>query len=296
MTARSDWRRVSKRHPCPICEKPDWCAVSADGAVALCQRVQSSKRVGDAGWLHRLRDAHGWHRRRKFTARAALAKVTKSQDFEQLAELYERAAGDDAVTRLARDLGIAVESLRLLGIGWSAHHRAWSFPMTDPNGIVRGIRLRRPNGFKFAVTGGRDGLFIPGSPTDGDDAAPLFICEGPTDTAALRDIGFRDVVGRPSCTGGTAYVMQLARGRQVVIVADSATPGQRGAIRLAGELRGVCPLVRIIVPPPGIKDARAWLRAGARRSDIEVTIRNGPIVRFAEPTRRAVGESYCGTR
>lgn len=30
--------RVSKNHPCPICEHTDWCLYSADGQVALCTR------------------------------------------------------------------------------------------------------------------------------------------------------------------------------------------------------------------------------------------------------------------
>ena len=25
------WRNVSRREPCPICQKPDWCGVTVDG-------------------------------------------------------------------------------------------------------------------------------------------------------------------------------------------------------------------------------------------------------------------------
>lgn len=33
------WRPVTKREPCPVCDRPDWCAVSSDGRVARCMRV-----------------------------------------------------------------------------------------------------------------------------------------------------------------------------------------------------------------------------------------------------------------
>jgi len=33
------WHPVTKREPCPVCDRPDWCAVSSDGRVARCMRV-----------------------------------------------------------------------------------------------------------------------------------------------------------------------------------------------------------------------------------------------------------------
>jgi hypothetical protein len=39
------WQRVSRGSPCPICRRPDWCAVSANGTVVLCQRVESSRGI-----------------------------------------------------------------------------------------------------------------------------------------------------------------------------------------------------------------------------------------------------------
>src|SRR4051812_30069671 len=55
---QADWRRVSRENPCPVCGKPDWCSVAADGSVATCQRVEAGavKDLGEAGWLHRLRE------------------------------------------------------------------------------------------------------------------------------------------------------------------------------------------------------------------------------------------------
>jgi DNA primase len=142
--------------------------------------------------------------------------------------------------------------------------------MFDAAANVLGIRLRRPSGFKFAVTGGREGLFIP--TTIEAASSPLLICEGATDAAALVDMGFRQAMGRPSCAGGIKLLVELVRRRQppeVVIVADGDEPGRRGAGNLASVLVAYAPAVRVIEPPQGIKDSRDWLRAGGTRNHVE---------------------------
>jgi DNA primase len=103
----------------------------------------------------------------------------------------------------------------------------------------------------------------------------LLICEGPTDTAALIDMGVSDVVGRPSCTGGIKLLVELVKRRQppdVVIVDDADQPGRRGADDLASALAGYVPSVRVVMPPTGIKDARDWLRVGGSREELEQAI------------------------
>ncbi len=280
MSTHSEWRRVSKCHPCPICEKPDWCSVSADGAVALCQRVESPRRIGDAGWLHRLTDDPRDYRRPVRTVRIA-PKPTPRAELPKLNDRYQASVNSDELKRLANTLGLSVGSLHRLGIGWSADHKAWTFPMTDTAGQIRGIRLRRCDGFKFAVKGGRDGLFLPAGidPTD----LLLLIAEGPTDAAALLDIGFVDAIGRPSCTGGTRLIVEHVkhhRPTEVAIVSDADAPGLRGANALAAVLVAYVPMVRVIQPPDGINDGRAWLRAGATRQDVKVIIEAADVRRL----------------
>jgi hypothetical protein len=46
--------RVSKSYPCPICGKPDYCAVSRNGRYVLCQRVPSDRYAGKSGYYHKL--------------------------------------------------------------------------------------------------------------------------------------------------------------------------------------------------------------------------------------------------
>jgi hypothetical protein len=231
--------------------------------------------------LHRLRADQDWHAQRTRTIRVPVtdAPIKTTIDFPALAQRYRAEVRPDALATLAKGLGLTVDSLSRLSTGWSREHGAWTFPMCNSSGHVRGIRLRRPNGRKCAVAGGKEGLFLPDSLT-GD---ALLFTEGPTDCAALLDLGF-PAVGRPSCTGGTALLVELCkdrRPRQVVIVADADAPGQRGAESLASVLVLYVPDVRIITPPSPHKDARAWKIGGATHTDIQDAIGAAPIHKLA---------------
>jgi hypothetical protein len=37
------WTTVSPHNPCPICTKPDWCTVSAEGVWAICRHVDTAR-------------------------------------------------------------------------------------------------------------------------------------------------------------------------------------------------------------------------------------------------------------
>lgn len=57
------WRQVTSSEPCPICGKSDWCRRSADGAAAICRRVDTGEgqeredRAGGTFWLYHLNGA-----------------------------------------------------------------------------------------------------------------------------------------------------------------------------------------------------------------------------------------------
>lgn len=59
--AYSQWRDVTKRNPCPICGKPDWC--STNGIFVCCRRgdgggIERQDKSGGTYWLYRV-DAGG---------------------------------------------------------------------------------------------------------------------------------------------------------------------------------------------------------------------------------------------
>lgn len=276
---RTIWPRARRGRPCPVCGRPDWCLVAADGSAAICARIESARRCGEAGWLHQLRDT-GWRPARRNVRSVSVPLTNGRPDLADLAAMYRQALDQARLDVLARSLGLSVVALEALSIGWAATYGAWSFPMTDAAGNVLGIRLRRPEGGKFAVRGGKEGLFLPANVTA---HRQLLITEGPTDTAALLDLGYSNVAGRPSCTGGIRLVCELVRQRrpaEVVIVADNDGPGQCGGANLASVLLAYVPVVRVVAPPAGVKDAREWLRRGGTRVDVAQAIAAAPARRL----------------
>lgn len=256
------WRRVTRNEPCPICGKPDWCGVSIDGGAARCMRAQSD-RESSGGWVHRLGSGG--------VVESVWRPVPVSVPRADLGELAQRWSRDLRRSRLepfADSLGIPAVALVSLGMGWTGS--AWSFPMRNVVQRVVGIRLRAPNGSKFAVRGSKDGCFVSAVPVDG----PLLFPEGPTDAAALMGLGF-DVVGRPSCNGAVRHCMQFGRGRECVVIADNDAPGRRGAEALSAALLLVARTVRLVVPPA--KDVRDWIRGGATRLDVVRWIDEAPV-------------------
>ena len=166
-------------------------------------------------------------------------------------------------------LGLPVEPLERLQVGWAPEHRATSWPMRDPEGRVVGVRLRCPKtSKKWALRGSRAGLFYP---CDQEPGSVLFVAEGPTDTAAVLSLGL-PCVGAPSAGSKADWVAAYVRKysvRRVIVFADCDQPGIDGADRIGFECREWCE-VRTIHPPGAFKDVRAWVIAA--RGDVLETI------------------------
>lgn len=268
------WFRVNRDRPCPICGKPDWCLVSEDGTAAICPRIDegSMRRCGEAGWLHRVTDRTGIPRRQFKTHIHAIRGP--GPDLARHCKGYRQRLTGDQLQALSRDLGLSEASLERLGTGFDG--QAYTFPMFDHRHQIVGIRRRFPDGRKRAVRGSHQGLFVP---SDITDAEPLLVCEGPTDTAAGLDLGFR-AVGRPSCQTGMDLLVQFFRGQDVMVIGDNDGPGRRGAELAACRLALHCPVVKVIIPPPGVKDLRDWLSCGASHESLVQEIESVKAVRL----------------
>ena len=287
----TDWVRVSRERPCPICGKADNCSLSRDGSAVWCGRVSDGSIQSNAGgqFLHRLRDRNEWSDRPRAlpTNRATNAPKISTKDWGQIAR-----------QELATLLGVSVEALRRLGVGWLGAARGWSFPERDASGKVVGINRRLVNGQKRREAGGQSGLtFDPGGWFDSaSDPDSVFLVEGGSDVAAMLSHGL-SAVGRPSNTGGVELLGELLKqvpeSRMVVVIGEhdrrphgSLTPAQQrghspdcvgcskcwpgwfGATRTAERLAVI--LGRQIawaMPPDGAKDAREWLRHFETRTD-----------------------------
>ena len=207
------------------------------------------------------------------TQRKPVTKVSphhKSPDqWHDLQSRYYDACTNDMRKKFVNSMGLDWIPLTTIGLGWAEELNAWSFPMygSEDNPVVRGIRLRAASGKKFAVKGSRDGVFR----WLNQLKDTVYVAEGPTDTAALLELGF-DAIGRPSCTGGVDILVRLLTERNAVIVSDSDSPGRSGAKILADRLKGLAKSIKIIEPHR--KDMREWLEHGATRDAVELLTRN----------------------
>lgn len=297
-----DFRRVSRSMPCPVCGRADWCMVSRDDPPgrALCARVQSLDRWGDAGWLHRLVAAATRRPAGRMVRLDLPHDDAHQRRIADAARRWRDRLTPDRRAALAGELGVTADALERLAVGWATgaeletldtrcrSHGAWAFPMTDAGGNVVGVRLRSPEGFKWSVAGGRQGLFVPAYLPSAGRIDRLTVCEGPTDAAALIDLGL-SAIGRPSCDSGVKLLSALVQKLtpiDVLIMADADAPGQRGAASLASVLCAYAPTVRIITPPAPHKDVRAWRQAGASPADVADLIDAAPVHRLT--VRRGV--------
>jgi len=255
------FNRVTRQKPCPICEKTDWCLVSADRTAAICPRVEigSVKRSGDAGWLHIIGDhGGGYVHPSHFEPRPP--KPTK--DHGKLAQALA-AGGASKLPVLAVTLGVSLESLNRLGVGFSGVY--WSFPEQDATGKTIGISRRFENGDKRQLKGSSRGLTYADDWNAGDE--PLLLVEGGSDTAAVLTMGL-PAIGRPSNMGGVAYLAELLDGfnRDIIVIGehdekpDGRCPGRDGAISTATRLsKSLHRTIAWSMPPDGEKDSRSWL-------------------------------------
>ena len=277
MSDKIQWPRVSKSNPCPICGKPDFCTITPDGKAVCCMRVESNKPVKNGGYMHFLDD----QTRIRVPKKRAKCKQITNIDFSAMAIEAANATGG-YVAELAEQLEIPILSFIHLCVGYRLG--LWTFPMKDAKGYIIGIRTRNAKGEKRAIKGSKSGLFIPA--TSIDPYEPLYICEGPTDTAALMGLGFQ-VIGRPSCMGGTDMVFEFCERhkiKDVVIFADRDEPKKRpdgsvwypgvdGANRLVEAIKPVLRSVKVI-KPPHFKDVRKWINNGATKDSIISLVAN----------------------
>lgn len=273
------WPKFTKENPCPACAHWDWLCRYGDRQF-ICMRVSSSHPSNCGGYFHPLNNAPLPPPKPKFK----VPEIPKL-DARKIISEWSANTSELDLGELAESLGVSVESVAALGAAkafwrkglWSLEKfpaRAWAFPMRDGHGNIIGIRMRA-NGQKWAVTGSRNGIFIP-------QMYPMrykvaYLPEGPTSTAAALTMGLF-AIGRPAChIGGPDIKVVLKRLgiSRVVIVADSddkptgLRPGYDGAVKLAKEIG-----VRSIIWTPPTKDIRDFYRAGGTKEVIESELKN----------------------
>lgn len=264
------WMRCSRKHPCPVCGKSDWCCWLNTGEVMWCMRVSDGEVAGfRRGRTHPTAGGTSWYP----TLEPPVTHVIDPPKphpvgkirWDEIQNECRTCLTDESLAKAIKMLGVESGTLESMGIGWSRHWRAWTFPMRHAvTEKIIGIRTRTPDGRKFALTGSKQGYFFP--PRAKRDRL-VWIVEGPTDAAAMLSLGF-EVMGRASCLHQSQDLRERLRGRRVIVLADNDEVGLAGANKLAGYLEGFA-AAWVIAPPSEVKDAREWILRGAKRSDIE---------------------------
>jgi len=279
---QSKWVEVSRREPCPICGKPDYCTRSTDGQVVKCMRVESDHAIASGGWLHKLTDA--------LPPAPAPKPIQKKRDWTaECRRMYRHQSAKRKRVALAKSLGVSVLSLDLLrvGIGWDQHngHEFSSWPSRDHTGMCIGYVRRYDDGTKRTNRGGSTGLFYAANWFL--HSGPILVVEGGSDVAACISHDLC-AIGRPNNVYGARWIRRMLRAhasdRTVVVVGErDAKPEKRGTVsqcppncrgcafcwpglfgmqKVARELRCAhLQCAELMVPPP-YKDMREFLTAG----------------------------------
>lgn len=235
------WNRITKDRPCPVCGREKYCMVNDNGSAVLCTKVPSDKQVGEAGYLHVLDPERneGW----------------KPTELEQTFARYQTNVIFSMPQMLAEELGVTVESIEALRVGYYPGESAWVFAEMDANGNVIGLLKRHRKGRKTMVKGSNRGLMY-ARPLPRSDK-PVIVVEGASDTLAAMDMGYV-AVGRPSADGGGKMLQTLLNGRDVIVVGENDEAGRKGMAKIATVLQQSCPSVRTVLPPSQFKDLRQW--------------------------------------
>lgn len=257
------WIRVSKKDPCSVCHKPDYCDYCPELKLILCMRVASDRPSKNSmgGWLHPM--GSDIEHVTPLPPEPPKPKINVTE----LMRDWRKRTEPDWIRNLAFELGVTYQSLTALGVAWCAEWKSWAFPMFSGWGEPIGIRLRAKDGSKFAYRGSRNGIFL----SNLQPQSVAFCCEGPSDSAACISLNLFPI-GRPSCNGSLSEVVTACkrlRIQRVVVVSDNDDPGVNGSQALQNLLH-----IPSVIFVPCAKDLRAAVRFGLTAELVQSTIKN----------------------
>ncbi|HYF48875.1 MAG TPA: hypothetical protein VEJ63_05695 [Planctomycetota bacterium] len=247
-------------------------------------RVASEKKMKNGGWIHKL---DGAQPRPTYTPPPA---EQVNIDFPKLATGAYMSMADSRREILADKLGLSVEALLNIGVGWLESKRVYTFPMqewTEEGAKIVGIRTRTESGEKFCVKGSRNALFVPMN----RPGAHVLIVEGPTDACAAFMLGIY-AIGRPNNVGGEDMLVSwftrnpsMAHVKAVSVLADR-DQGETGERTFDAALSVARRLTRRfemrVFRLPDCKDLREWVRQGNTTATLQTIIRSRSRVSAAK--------------
>lgn len=204
-------------------------------------------------------------------------EIARTHNFAALANSYINGLRQKKAQSFLRDYceprGISEDATSRFGIGYDSVRDALTFPYTDQDGRVTGIKYRYRNGFKASESGSVYGIFglahVLGK-------REVIICEGETDTLSVSSLyatdGDPDYRGICGTSGASVSESQWARfglhfifASRVYLLYDADSAGDRcadTAMRVLGSDK--CVRLR---PREGT-DATEFFAMGGRLEDI----------------------------
>ena len=256
ITQREKMVKVSASRPCPICRKPDWCLVAPDGSSTICQRVQSDKKAGNAGWLHVIKGA-------TTTKEVANSADTAKADNKAAAKLYTSAS--DAISALSFHRGqpTRIDTYRD-GTG-QVVGKVLRWDTADDKTF---LPLRRsPDGWTCEAMPAPRPLFD--LPTLLDTTDTVFVGEGEKVAGALAGIGLTCTTSPGGAKSASSADWSALKDRPIVVLPDNDAPGLQYAVDVAAILHGKAKSIKI-VQLPGLEakgDIVDWLQIPGNDKD-----------------------------
>jgi len=261
------WIQANKALPCPICGRTHYCSLNPDEGIVKCTQLSDGsftqrKDAAGMGFFHNhdfsdivvpdtvvreVKPIPSWDR---------VIRMSLTAPRRHLRTL-SRLLGGTPANLIDCEIGFLTHK-QIEDLGTTCnHYGCWTFPMKNAQGKVIGVRLRTPDGFKYALKGSRNGLFYSTlSPTQ-----PVLIVDGASD-AYKGHLHHLNIIGRPSSTTGNELLLELFKDLRPLYVdqlldADD-NENREHARSTANELLANLYHGSIFYPPRG-KDLREWL-------------------------------------
>ena len=183
----------------------------------------------------------------------------------RLAELRRR----ENLSKLAKELRLAPESLNAIQVGYDCLKRVAYFPEWNDRADMVGLIRRDERGNKRAMPASLRGLTL-ARYENGAPSGPVYVAEGATDTAALHMAGVF-AIGRSTAKSSywernwlLCHLRRLNR-RKIIVLGDrdSSGAGARGAEEIADYLAAkLKQTVWWALPQDRFKDVREQVTSG----------------------------------
>lgn len=257
---------ASRSNPCWVCGAlhtvQGWCLLDNARRIAICPRVESPRRVGEAGWWHGSETAPG-----AFVPSKAFEEQFPEIDWERRWKIASGACTRMDTERLAASLKIPatmIESAVEVGVepGKSGAN-AYAFAMRDGSGRVCGLKLRLEDGRKLCAKGSRLGLIF--SRRFDQSKRDLVVTEGESDLMIASAMG-HNAIARPGCRSCVTQIVWMARGKDLLVIADNDEAGLSGARALVDAAKQRARSARVVVTAK--KDLREWYCNGGTEKEL----------------------------